>query len=111
MLVVTFVLALRVTSPALPCSENDWMGWVVLISPSWLVMLILFPWVISVLLLAEELMMPVVMFSLLVISIDPAFPVAVSVLWAEIVPFSAMSEPVFRVMWPPAPVLVVSVNS
>ena len=56
-------------------------------------------------------MMPVVMFSLLVISIDPAFPVAVSVLWAEIVPFSAVSDPVFTVMWPPAPVLVVSVNS
>ena len=56
-------------------------------------------------------MMPVVMFSWPVISIDPDFPVAVSVLLAEIVPFSAVSDPVFTVMWPPAPVLVVSVNS
>ena len=86
------------------------MGWVALISPCWLVMLILFPSIISFLLLAEEVIIPVVIFSWLVICIVPAFPVAVSVLWAEIVLFSAVSEPVSKVILPPGPVPVASVN-
>ena len=53
--------------------------------------------------------MPVVMFDWAVIFISPAFPVAVSVLRAEIMPFSAVREPVLMVIWPPSPVLVVSV--
>ena len=72
-------------------------------------MLILPPSAASVLLLAEEVMMPVVMFDWAVISIEPAFPVAVSVLRAEIMPFSVVREPVLMVILPPSPVLVVSV--
>ena len=67
------------------------------------------PCAASVLLLAEEVMMPVVMFDWAVISIEPAFPMAVSVLLAEIIPFSVVREPVLMVMLPPSPVLVVSV--
>ena len=87
------------------------MGWVALISPFSLVMLMLPPCAASVLLLAEEVMMPVVMFSWAVIVISPAFPMAVSVLWAEMVLFWPVREPVLMVILPPSPVLVVSVNS
>ena len=72
-------------------------------------MVILPPSAASVVLLAEEVMMPVVMFSWPVISIEPAFPVAVSVLLAEMVLFSPVREPVLMVILPPSPVLVVSV--
>ena len=108
MLVVMLFFASMVTSPAFPCSENDWMGWVAFISPCWLVMLMLPPFAVCCESEAAEVIIPVVMFSWAVISIVPAFPV--SVLWALMVLLEAVSSPVLMVMVPPAPVPVVSVS-
>ena len=106
-LVLMSVWAWRVISPALPPSENDWMAWVALILPCWLVMVIFPASAASVLLLASEVIIPVVMLSRTLISISPAFPAAV--LWAEIVLFGAVISPVLMVIRPPSPVPLVSV--
>ena len=62
---------------------------------------------VSVVLLASEVIIPVVIFSWTVISISPAFPV--SVLLAEMLLFGAVISPVLIKIFPPLPVPVVSV--
>ena len=107
-LVVMSVSAWRVTFPALPRLENDCIGWVALISPCWLVILMLPPSALWLLLLASEVIIPVVMLFLASMLISPAFPLLV--LLADMVLLGAFISPVLMLMMPPSPVSVVSVN-
>ena len=101
MLVVMSVCAWRVTSPALPRLENDWMGWVASMKLPSLTISMLPPSAACSVLLALEVTMPVMALPMVVMLMFPALPDPV--LLAEMVLSGAIKFPVFMTMLPPEP--------